>query len=140
MKQLSSDELSSVAGGAGTCAIAGDSIAFGLGQQMKQCQTNAKVGIPSSQIIDRVPTGHFGMVIISAGSNDPDNPRLADNLTTMRRRVGGGVTWIAPMNPRARSVVNSVAQTNGDRVVSFTPGPDGIHPHSYADLARSVQQ
>jgi hypothetical protein len=136
---LSSVDLERVSGGAAACAIAGDSIAFGLGTQMKQCTTDAKVGTPSADIIHRVPQGFTGLTIISAGSNDPNNPKLFDNLTTMRKRAGGGVTWIAPMNPRARSVVESVAHAHGDRVVSFTPGPDGVHPRSYSELARSVQ-
>ena len=140
LRALSSDDLVTVSGGAGSCAIAGDSIAKGVGTQMPQCTVDAKVGTPSADIIHRVPTGHLGLMIISAGSNDPMNPRLADNLTAMRKRTGGGVTWIAPVNPRARSVVESVAHSHGDRVVTFTPGPDGIHPHSYAELARAIQR
>jgi hypothetical protein len=136
---LSAVDLESVAGGAASCAIAGDSIAYGLGTQMKQCTTNAKVGTPSHDIIHRVPQGFTGLTIISAGSNDPMNPHLADNLNAMRRRAGGGVTWIAPVNPRARSVVESVAHAHGDRVVTFTPGHDNVHPQSYAALARAVQ-
>jgi hypothetical protein len=141
MKQLSLEDLACVAGGAGTCAIAGDSIAEGLGHVMKQCTTNAKIGIPSKQIVDRVPTSHYGMVIISAGSNDADNAHLGDNLSTMRRRVGGGsVTWIAPIDPRAHSAVDKVAKAHGDRVVTFTPGHDNVHPRSYEALARTIGQ
>ena len=136
---MSSDLLEHVTGGAASCAIAGDSIAAGVGAQMPQCHTDAKVGTPSADIIHRVPAGHIGLMIISAGSNDPLNPRLGDNLNAMRRRAGGGVTWIAPVNPRARSVVDSVAHAHGDRVVTFTPGPDGVHPRSYPELAHAIQ-
>ena len=58
----------------------------------------------------------------------------------MRQRVhGGGVTWIEPVNARARSVVDSVAHSYGDRVVGFTPDKGGIHPRSYSELAHRIQ-
>jgi hypothetical protein len=139
LPSLSLEDLDTVSGGAASCAIAGDSIAKGVGTQMPECSVDAKVGTPSADIIHRVPTGHVGLMIISAGSNDPMNPRLADNLNAMRKRAGGGVTWIAPVNPRARGVVEDVAHSHGDRVVTFTPGPDGIHPRSYPELARAIR-
>jgi hypothetical protein len=140
ISSLSSEELVGVNGGGASCAIAGDSIAAGVAAQMPQCVHNAKVGAPSSNIIHRVPIGHFGLVVLSAGSNDPMNPHLADNLRAMRRRVhGGGVTWIEPVNAHARAVVDKVAHSYGDRVVGFTPGKDGVHPRSYSDLAHRIR-
>lgn len=139
LPSVNADGLSRVFGGAGGCAIVGDSIADGLAEKMPHCQRNAKIGIPSGKIIERVPQGYLGLLIISAGSNDPQNPRLADNLNAMRRRAGGGVIWIAPVDSRARSVVNSVAQAHGDRVVTFTPGRDHVHPRSYSEIAQQIQ-
>ena len=134
---LSSDELAGVAGGSRNF-VAGDSIAVGVASQLHWAH-DAKVGAPSKDIIHRVPHGHFHFLVLSAGSNDPMNPHLADNLNAMRRRAGGGVLWIAPVNAHARAVVTRVAHEHGDQVVTFTPGHDHIHPRSYAELAHRIQ-
>ena len=135
---LSDDDLSTVSGGYGNY-VAGDSIALGTAEAL-HWQHDAKVGAPSSDIVHRVPQGHFHTLVLSAGSNDPRNPRLAANLNAMRRRAtGGGVVWIAPDDPHARSVVEQVAHAHGDRVVTFTPGRDHVHPRSYSELAHRIQ-
>jgi lactobin A/cerein 7B family class IIb bacteriocin len=135
---LSTEELESVSGGYGNF-VAGDSIAVGVAGQL-HWQHDAKVGAPSKDIIHRVPQGHFHTLILSAGSNDPRNPHLIDNLNTMRRRAtGGGVVWIAPVEPHARAAVTRVAHEHGDRVVTFTPGHDHVHPRSYAELAHRIE-
>jgi uncharacterized protein with von Willebrand factor type A (vWA) domain len=136
--KLSTEELSGVSGGYGNF-VAGDSIALGTAQAL-HWQHDAKVGAPSSDIIHRVPHGTFHELVLSAGSNDPRNPRLAANLETMRRRAtGGGVVWIAPVEAHARATVEHVAHEHGDRVVTFTPGKDHVHPRSYTELARRIQ-
>ncbi|MFT3700027.1 MAG: hypothetical protein QM831_43180 [Kofleriaceae bacterium] len=131
--------LDDVHGGT-TGYVAGDSIALGVAQTL-HWQHNARVGAPSSEIVNKVPNahGHYFMVI-SAGSNDPRNPHLFQNLETMRKRAGGGVLWIAPVDPHARSVVQKVAAEHGDHVVTFTPGKDHVHPRSYSELAHKIQQ
>jgi hypothetical protein len=139
LELLAIDELTNVNGGAASGFVAGDSIGLGVAQQLHWAH-DAKVGAPSSNIIDRVPVGeavrHF--MVISAGSNDPTNPRLGANLETMRKRAGGSVLWIAPVNPTARATVERVAHEHGDHVVTFTPGKDHVHPRSYAELGRAV--
>jgi hypothetical protein len=136
LELLATDELTKVSGGS-TGYVAGDSIALGVAQQL-HWDHNAKVGAPSSDIVHRVPIGGHHFMVISAGSNDPMNPRLGSNLELMRRRAGGGVLWIAPVNPHARSVVEHVAQEHGDHVVTFTPGKDHVHPRSYSALAHQI--
>jgi len=136
LSTLSHHELAAVCGG--RCAVIGDSIALGLSSQMPQCAHNAKKGIPSADIIRRVPEGLVQTLLISAGTNDADNPRLGDNLRAIRRRAGGGVIWIAPVDARARGAVETVAKLHGDRVVGFTPAYDNAHPRSYAELARTI--
>lgn len=139
VSELSADLLAQVSGGF-SGYVAGDSIAVGVAQQLHWAH-NAKVGAPSSNIVGRVPDhAGYNLVVISAGSNDPTNPRLGANLELMRRRAGGGVLWIAPVEPHARAVVNQVARAHGDHVVSFVPGRDGIHPRSYPELAHAIQR
>lgn len=138
MQDLDSDELVRVAGGRGNF-VAGDSIALGTAQALGWAH-NARVGAPSHEIISKVPTDMFGALVLSAGSNDPNNPGLRSNLMAMRRKAGGGshVVWIEPVNPHARAVVDQVARQHHDQVVSFTPGKDHVHPRSYGELARKI--
>jgi hypothetical protein len=138
LESLAHDELTKVSGGS-TGYVAGDSIALGVAEQLHWAH-NAKVGAPSSDIVHRVPTGSHHFIVISAGSNDPLNRRLGANLEAMRRRAGGGVLWIAPVNAHARAVVEHVAHEHGDHVVTFTPGHDHVHPRSYAELAQRIQR
>ena len=67
------------------CLIAGDSIAVGVAPYLPRCAVNAKVGITSTAIIRRV--GAANLLIISAGSNDPRNPRLINNLKSIRAKA-----------------------------------------------------
>src|SRR5712675_531166 len=59
---------------AASCLIAGDSIAVEVGRFVP-CTIDAKVGIGSAAIVARVRPATT--VVISSGSNDPFNPRLA---------------------------------------------------------------
>lgn len=128
-----------------TCAIVGDSIAVGTAQAESlpaklrpPCTMDAKIGIPSAQVIGRVHSAD--LLVVSAGSNDPDNPRLEQNLRAIRAKATGKVLWIVPVNPRAAAIVKTVAFKNGDSFVSFTPGRDHLHPHSYAPLIAAVNK
>jgi hypothetical protein len=120
-----------------SCAIVGDSIAEDLALYMHQCAVNAKIGIGSAAIIERVPAG-YGLVVISSGSNDPQNSSLEKNLRAARERATGRVIWILPADQRARATVIRVASERGDPVIGFPPGRDGVHPKSYQDLAAFV--
>jgi hypothetical protein len=109
------------------CLIAGDSIALDLGRAAHRCAVDAKIGIGSAAIVKRVRPAP--LVVVSAGSNDPDNPRLVRNLESMRARAGTGrVIWIVPAHPRAAGAVMTVAREHGDRVVPFVAARDHVHP------------
>lgn len=124
---------------AADCAIVGDSIAEGLGRISRdRCVTNAKIGIPSYQVVARVPP-YVLLVVISSGSNDPDNPKLERNLRAARVRATGYVVWILPINVRARNLVLRVAAENNDFTVSFKPAKDNVHPKSYGPIKRTIE-
>jgi hypothetical protein len=119
-----------------SCAVVGDSIAVGAGQYIAACRVNAKIGISSRAVIDRVdPSADVN--VVSAGSNDPDNPHLRGNLERIRSRAKRTI-WILPIETRARAAVQAVAAEHGDPVVSFAPASDHVHPRSEVALARSI--
>jgi hypothetical protein len=119
-----------------SCAVVGDSIAVGAGQYIAACRVNAKIGISSRAVIDRVdPSADVN--VVSAGSNDPDNPHLRGNLERIRSRARRTI-WILPIETRARAAVQAVAAEHGDPVVSFAPASDHVHPRSEVALARSI--
>ena len=121
------------------CLAAGDSLIVGLAPYLHGCTINAKVGISSAAIIQRV--GNANLLIVSAGSNDPRNPRLEQNLRVIRGKSNAKrVIWILPQNRIAANTVLKVARFFGDSVVTFTPSRDGIHPKSYGVLAESVRR
>lgn len=128
-----------------TCVIAGDSIAVGTGyaeglktSRRPPCNVDAKIGIPSAQVIGRVHAAD--LLVISAGSNDPDNPNLEKNLEEIRSKATGRVLWIVPVPKRAAAIVRKVAAIHHDGTISFAPGRDGLHPHSYAPIIREVER
>jgi hypothetical protein len=123
-------------GAAPSCAVVGDSIALGIGAELPACRRNARIGIPSDEVIARVD-GAAAINIVSAGSNDPLNPMLPDNLERIRDRAKR-VVWILPIHATARAAVRAVAVAHGDPVVSFAPSDDHVHPRSYAELAQAV--
>ncbi len=119
------------------CLVAGDSIAVDVGRYAPQCATDARIGIGSAAIVARVRPAR--LVVISAGSNDPDNPRLADNLERMRVRAGAArVVWIVPVDPRAAAAVRAVARKRGDELVTFVPARDRVHPRCPRCVARQI--
>ena len=123
-------------GRSASCAIVGDSIAVGAGQYLRSCKLNAKIGIPSRAVIERVdPSADIN--VVSAGSNDPDNPALRENLEHIRQRANRTI-WILPAVPRAREIVRGVAARHGDAIVSFTPSSDQVHPKSENALASAI--
>ena len=128
-----------------TCVIAGDSIAVGTAtaeglksSRRPPCTMDAKIGIPSAQVIGRIHGAD--LLVVSAGSNDPDNPKLEQNLRAIRAKATGEVLWIVPVNERAASIVKKVAAVHHDGIISFTPGRDGLHPRSYAPIIAEVNR
>jgi hypothetical protein len=119
------------------CLIAGDSIAVAVAPYLPNCTVNAKIGIPSAAIIGRADAAN--VLVVSAGSNDPRNPELIDNLQRIRERTSGKVIWIQPIDDVAAAAVRRVAALHGDHVVTFSPGRDHVHPLDDKALAESVR-
>jgi len=120
------------------CAIVGDSIALGVGLIMRECLADAKSGIPSADVIARVHPAD--VLFVSAGSNDPTNPQLEDNLSAIRAKASAAVVWIEPLSRPVAAVVRRVADSHNDAVVQFEPSSDGVHPRSYNDLAIALRK
>lgn len=122
-----------------TCAVVGDSIANGLADFFAHCDANVKDSIGSAAIIPRVPAGK-SVVLISAGSNDANNPALQKNLRAIRAKATGRVVWVVPVHPKPRAAVLSIAKENGDKFYTFTPAnKNSIQPRNYEALARVLK-
>jgi hypothetical protein len=119
------------------CAAIGDSIAVGTGRAAR-CAVYARESIPSATILKNYSV-NADFCVISAGSNDPNNPRLKQNLQGIRaRQKCGRVVWLLPVHPRAARIVRAVAAMHGDMALGFVPGPDRVHPKSYRAVARDL--
>ena len=128
------------------CLILGDSTALGTASALAasgmRCEVHARVGASSAETLRSwVGGARTPFVLIASGSNDPNNPALATNLTALRRRTSAvKVTWLAPYDATAARVVSAVANAFGDRVISlaYQPTRDRIHPVSYRSVALSL--
>jgi hypothetical protein len=123
--------------GHATCVIVGDGIAFRVGRMMRECLTDAESGIPSAGAIARVHPAD--VLFVSAGSNDPSNPQLENNLKAIRAKASAAVVWIAPISSSAAEAVKHVAAAHNDSVIQFRT-KDGRHPRSYSDLANRLRK
>ena len=121
-----------------TCAVIGDSIAVDLGLALPDCAMHARIGIGSAAIVGLVERAD--LIVISAGSNDPDNPALARNLEAIRARCPGRVLWVLPIHPRARAIVAEVAAAHGDATAGFAPARDNVHPRTVSPLVQAVHR
>lgn len=122
------------------CIAIGDSIAVGIGQAA-HCSINAKVGASSSYVADHVVSSSRDVAVISAGSNDPSNPKLRTNLDRIRSKiVAKRVVWILPYDRKAAAVVKAVAVQHGDGYIDLSgfKTRDGVHPSSYQSVARKL--
>ena len=121
------------------CVAVGDSIAVGTGQAM-HCVVRAHVGWSSNKIITLSNGVKAELCIISAGSNDPKNPKLIVNLKRIRNNVDcDKVVWIKPVNSTAAKAVFT-AKNPSDSVISFTPSKDNVHPKNYRTLANAIKK
>lgn len=121
---------------AGADVYIGDSIALGAGHTAHR-PTYARERMGSCWIARHVPRGLTGRVIVSAGVNDEGRCTPA-----VRTAVGSRarVIWIVPpwRYGLARQAMFAIGVVEGDAFVTFVPGPDGLHPRSYQELARAV--
>lgn len=131
------------------CLILGDSLAQGTAAALKaalqnRCEVVATQGIGSAAIRRSVPAQSYYSATISAGSNDPTNPHLAENLIAIRRSISAKrVVWIAPYNRSVAYLVADLARSYGDYLVDVAETPpvrDGLHPRSYSRLARLLAE
>jgi hypothetical protein len=119
---------------ANTLAL-GDSLAVGAGQAL-HVETVARIAASSCAILRSVPARHFGVVVISAGTNDPPGGCVEKIRAAVHADL---VIWILPVNG-ARNHVAVVARAHGDKTVSYAPGPGRLwpHPRSYQPLAAAL--
>lgn len=123
------------------CLIAGDSIAYGLGEYFHQCDVHAQIGIGAAAIVGRVADAD--VVVLSAGSNDETTPQkaLLASLEAMRAKVTGTVIWVVPQNTQhAADAVRDVASRHGDKVATFHAGHDGTHPRNWTELSNNIKK
>lgn len=117
------------------CLIIGDSIAVGVAEVRRDCDSIAVVGIGSEKFNRRYGTddrlsGGYSTVVISLGTNDRDASK--ETLLAIRDRIGAErVLWILPpkSKPTQRAAVMEVAKACQDGTISTADvSPDGIHP------------
>jgi hypothetical protein len=120
------------------CLLLGDSLATfdGLGQHFPECEVRAARGLHTDDMPRLVTAA--GLTIISAGTNDP-TLGLRTDVARLRERIAGRVIWILPAEAERARIVAEVAAAFGDRVVTFTAGPDRAHPESYQALAGAIR-
>lgn len=124
------------------CAYIGDSIAVGLEQLDTNCALYARVGASSEFITRNYRNADAeDYVVISMGSNDPNNPQLLENAERLRREITARkVIWILPYNRVAAGDIAIVAREFRDSVVDLRPIPsrDGLHP-DYRQVNRAIR-
>ena len=70
------------------CGILGDSIALGIALAHPGCDVSAKVGRSTHAILaHQLPKKHYDYVVLSAGSNNPNDRALRDQLERIRASV-----------------------------------------------------
>lgn len=134
--------------------VIGDSLAVGTGSQTPNAIVDAKVGINSGAILSKAQNNkelqNADVAIISAGANDgagasgknPNSQKTIANLEAIRSALKAKkYVWILPFNRSVAQDIMSVVKT-GDEVVDLakttTPSKDGIHPNSYAPVAKDA--
>ena len=141
-------------GRSGKVIVVGDSLAVGTGSQIPGAVVDAKVGISSSAVLAKASSNEAlkgaDLAIVSAGANDypqanggkNKNPQATiSNIQAIRNALGAKkYVWILPFNRNAAKDISSAV--GGDDTVDLasvaTPGPDGLHPSSYAPVAKAA--
>ena len=141
-------------GRSGKVVVVGDSLAVGTGSQITGAVVDAKVGISSSAVLAKASSNEAlkgaDLAIVSAGANDypqanggkNKNPQATiSNIQAIRNALGAKkYVWILPFNRNAAKDISSAV--GGDDTVDLasvaTPGPDGLHPSSYAPVAKAA--
>ena len=119
-----------------SCIILGDSIAQLSSTELPQCEVVAVKGISSESFNRFCRVSVDGKtVVISLGSNRGND--TVKNLIRIRNRITNGtVLWVLPAKVEDRKNVIQAVKPY-DKVVTFTPGKDGIHP-KYPSLLKEA--
>lgn len=130
--------------------VVGDSIAVGIGPQVKGATVDAKERARAAAILSKITanTNVQGaqLAIVSVGSNDivkgqGDPQKLQANVTAIRAALKAqSYAWILPYDQKAAAAVQ--AAVGGDKTVPLRgiPSGDGVHPTSYASVAQMAIQ
>ncbi|WP_313802648.1 hypothetical protein [Sphingobium sp.] len=121
------------------CLILGDSIALGIAAALSSasptaCDVKARVGASVEAITSMVPRTSYNVVIISAGSNDRRNGKVAEALVRLRNALKAqAVTWVYPRAAAEAWVIHRIARRRGDGAVGLFKfnSRDGVHPSRY---------
>lgn len=120
----------------------GDSITLGIATLSGMTLPHrAVVGVPSATVLAEMDAARGAKrVILSVGSNNPADLKLAGDLARIRAEASPGtdVVWVLPMHPIARALVIAEAAKLGDGVLPFAAGGDGVHPKAYPAVARDA--
>ena len=125
-----------------------------LTQHQGSFAVNAVGGHSSPQILSQLNKDagvkNADLAIISVGTNDfvnsPVNKyytpeRITQNLQRIRTELNAkDRVWVLPYDPKARELVQSVANERGDKTIDlgqFQPA-DRYHPRNYAAIASSI--
>ncbi len=144
-RNASAERTSTAASGRRECLVIGDSLAVGLGMALKSqgvfCDVYARKGLTAWQIGLLAPIGRYAVAYVSAGSNNPKNPHLEDEVRVLRSHIRASkVVWVLPYDRTAAQAVNSNAAETGGLVVDMAwfATRDRVHPVSYGPLARMI--
>jgi len=126
--------------------VIGDSIAHGTAEALKwpgDYQDGRSYAIIAHTVIPH----NLDVLVVSTLTNPQPKSHhdwLALEPSLVKIREGAGpktkVVWILPSPKfrKERQVVIDFAHSHQDKIVSFVPGMDGIHPESYHHVATAV--
>lgn len=130
-----------------SCYVMGDSIAQGIAQNLKVCESATKVGLNTDNAaiywLNNLGFSGKDVVIISLGVNDGNNPTY-ENLNAIRSKIKAPyVLWILPSKKDKSAIVQHIAKKNTDYVIDISSviGKDGIHPtiKGYQAIAQQIR-
>ena len=133
------------------CLVLGDSIAVGVANERRECQSISVGGLNTWQwnrrFADRDLTARS--VIISLGTNDHKGVQTRQELEAIRSRINADrVYWILPpcndkfCKPDINKIVESIAKNRGDFIIRTERlQADAIHPSwaGYKELAEKTR-
>ncbi|MDO6414362.1 hypothetical protein Q4F19_08215 [Sphingomonas sp. BIUV-7] len=134
------------AGKAPPCLLIGDENISGMApaliRMIGPCAVQARAGASSTDAMSwPAPAAEFKLVVIGLGAHDRNMPRLARNLTGLRKAIEASrVLWLRPYRAVAGQVVQLVAERYADGLYDLRqlPSRDGVRPVSYTRVAQTI--